>query len=55
LAFKPGSASQYPRAAFSFPAAIALAVKGRTIDGVVFLLNGSTLVNVSSVSRVTVK
>jgi serine protease AprX len=55
FAFTPGSSSQYPRAAYSFPTAVALAVKGRTIDGVVILMRGATLINVSNVSRVTVK
>ena len=50
-----GSAAQYPQATYAFPAAIALAVQGRSLDGVVFLLNGSTVVNASNVDRVTVK
>ena len=54
-AFKPGSASQYPRAAFTFPPALAFAVQGLELDGVVMLLNGSSVVNVSNVDRVSVK
>ena len=53
--FLPGSASQYPRATFTFPPAIASIVSGRTIDGVVFLMNGTTLAHVSNVARVSVQ
>jgi hypothetical protein len=53
--FTNGTSRQYPKAAFTFPVPIAIAIKGVTLDGVTFLLNGMTVVRVSNVSRVTVK
>ena len=49
------TSSQYPKAAFTFPTPIAVAIKGVTLDGATFLLNGMTVVRISNVSRVTVK
>jgi serine protease AprX len=53
--FTNGTSSQYPKAAFTFPMPVAVAIKGVTLDGVTFLLSGMTMVRISNVSRVTVK
>ena len=52
----PTSGNQYPNATFSFPAGLAMALQGRSVDGVAFVHDASAnIVEVSNVDRVTVQ
>ncbi|RMH51972.1 MAG: hypothetical protein D6685_17020 [Bacteroidetes bacterium] len=56
FAFTNGGGSVYPGAPYRFPAEIALLLRGRTIDGVAFVVDGrGRIVAASSVDRVTIR
>ena len=56
LAFRATASRVYPNAPFRVPAAVAIALRGRTMDGVAFVHNAAgSITAVSNVDRVTVR
>lgn len=55
LHFTNSGAANYPYATFTMPPALALALSGLTLDGMVVLFNNGPIVAMSNVDRVTVQ